>query len=176
MLSDSGTGENGMEESITPESPSLSVIQPIPLPLFAVQLQNILPVEIMARRFPEEKTITPPGQINPPNAQLNIGEPEFNIETRQAQVLMEVKVDPVEEPRLFEISVKLIGIFSYSPEYSLESVRQFLQQGSLSVLLPSARELLLSLSSRLQIPLIVLPLVQLTPPPVSDIKVEDTSQ
>ena len=54
MLSDSGTGEYGMEESLTPESPSPSVIQPIPLPLFAVQLQNILPVEIVAKRFPED--------------------------------------------------------------------------------------------------------------------------
>ena len=120
MLSDSGTGENGLEESITPESPLPSTLQPSPLPLFAVQLQNILPVEIVARRFPEEKTTNSPEQINPPNAQLSLGEPEFNIETRQAQILMEVKVDPVEEPHLFEISVKIIGVFSYSPGYSLE--------------------------------------------------------
>ena len=176
MPSDSGTGEHGMEESITPESPSPSGIQPIPLPLFAVQLQNILPIEIIARRFPEGDTPTSSGQIHPPSAQLNISEPELDVETRQAQVLMEVKVDPVEEPRLFEISAKLVGLFSYSPEYSQESVRQFLQQGSLSVMLPTARELLLSLSTRLQIPLIVLPLVQLTPPPVSDVKAEDTSE
>lgn len=29
---------------------------PITLPLFAVQLQNILPIEIVARRVPEELT------------------------------------------------------------------------------------------------------------------------
>ena len=176
MLSDSGTGEYGMEESLTPESPSPSVIQPIPLPLFAVQLQNILPVEIVAKRFPEDIATSPLGQMNPPNAQLNIGEPEIDSETQQAQVLMEIKVEPIDEPRQFEISIKLLGLFTYSPEYSLEGVRQFLQQGSLSVLLPSARELLLSLSTRLQIPLIVLPLVQLAPPPAPDIQAEDTPQ
>src|SRR5579859_3303191 len=113
MLSDSGSGEYGMEESTTPESSSPSGVQPIPLPLFAVQLQNILPIEIVAKRFPEDIATSPPGQMNPPNAQLNIGEPEIDSETRQAQVLMEIKVEPVGEPHLFEISIKLIGLFTY---------------------------------------------------------------
>ena len=176
MLSDSGSGEHGMEESTTQETSSLPGIKPILLPLFAVQLQNILPIEIVAKRFPENAAIIPAAQTNPPNAQLNIGEPAIDIETRQAQVIMEIKVEPVDEPRLYEISLKLVGLFTYSSEYSPEAVRQFLQQGSLSVMLPSARELLLSLSTRLQIPLIVLPLVQLAPPPTPNTKTEDAPQ
>lgn len=176
MLSDSGSGEHGMEESTTPESSSPSRVQHIPLPLFAVQLQNILLVEIVAKRFPENAAIPPTAETNPPNAQLTIGEPAIDAKTRQAQVLLEIKVEPVDEPRLFEISLKLVGLFTYLPEYSLEMVRQFLQQGSLSVMLPFARELLFSLCTRLQIPFIVLPLVQLAPPLTPDTKAEDTPQ
>ncbi len=176
MPPDSGSGKHGMEESTTQESPSLSDTKPIPLSLFAVQLQNILPVEIVAKRFPENAATSQTAPLNLPNAQLNIGEPTIDIETRQAQVLMEIKVEPVDEPRLFEISLKLVGLFSYSEEYSLEAVRQFLQQGSLSFMLPFARELVFSLCTRLQIPLIVLPLVQLASPPIPDTKTEDAPQ
>jgi len=54
-------------------------------------------------------------------------------------------------------------------------VQNFLQQGSLSVMLPSARELLLSLCTRLQVPMVVLPLVQLGPPTTFDPQIENTS-
>ena len=153
--------------------------QPIALPLFAVQPHNIIPVEIIAKRFLAttiDSALSSPEQFNPPNAQLAIEEPIIQSESQQAQVLMNVRVISTDEPFRFEISLKLLGLFTYARDYEVERVRTFLQQGTLSVMLPVARELLMSLSSRLQIPPIVLPLIQLVPPPVSESKPEDTAQ
>lgn len=165
---------HGMSESAnTPGN------QPIALPLFAVQPQNIIPVEIIAKRFlatTTDSAVSAPEQFNPPNAQLAIEEPIIQPESQQAQVLMNVQVISTDEPFKFEISLKLLGLFTYARDYEVERVRAFLQQGTLSVMLPVARELLMSLSSRLQIPPIVLPLIQLAPPPVFESKPEDTAQ
>jgi preprotein translocase subunit SecB len=169
--------KHGMDEGTTSKDSTPFGVQPFPLPLFAVQLQNILPVEIVAKRFPEDMITTAipsATQLNLPAVQLNVGEPTINTETQQAQVVMEIHVSS-DEPPLFEISLKLVGLFTYASEYNLETVRQFLQFGSLSVILPSARELLLSLCTRLQIPMIILPLVQLAPPP-PDTKAKDAPQ
>ena len=139
-----------------------SSIQQIPLLPFAVQLQNIFPVEIAAKRFPVDTTDS---VIPSTNTQLNLTDLTINSETSRAQICLEVRVDSPNEPRQFEIYFKLVGLFAYAQEYSLEKVQYFLQQGSLSVMLPYARELLLSICMRLQIPMVVLPLVQLAPPP-----------
>jgi len=155
------------------EDVNTSASQPIALPLFAVQLQNIFPVEIVARRFPTTITSPPDEQFISPNAQLTIEEPTIQTETQQAHVSMNVQVISTEGPYAFEISLKLTGQFTYRQDYGLDLVRQFLKQGSLSVMLPTARELLISLSSRLQIPPIVLPLIQLAPPPASEVKPEN---
>jgi preprotein translocase subunit SecB len=136
-------------------------IQQIPLLPFAIQLQNIFPVEVVARRFPVSAASTVMSSVN---TQLNLGNLAIDNEALQAEISLEVHVSFPHEPRPFEIYFKLVGIFTYSQEYSPEMVQQFLQQGSLSVMLPSARELLLSLCTRLQIPMVVLPLVQLAPP------------
>ena len=143
------------------EKATSSGIQQIPLLPFAVQLQNIFPVEVVAKRFPLNAAST---VVSSANTQLNLGELAIDSEALQAQISLEVHVSFPHEPRPFEIYFKLVGIFTYTQEYSPEMVQQFLQQGSLSVMLPSARELLLSLCTRLQIPMIVLPLVQLAPP------------
>lgn len=144
---------------------------PIALPLFAVQLRNIIPLDITARRFPSatpDAPVSPPDQGSPPNVQLNIEEPVIETEKLQAQVVMNVQVLSTGQPYAFEISLKLLGSFTYAPEYDVERVRTFLRQGTLSVMLPVARDLLMNLSAHLQVPLIVLPLVQLAPPPVTE--------
>ena len=76
-----------------------------------------------------------------------------------------MQVDFANEPRPFEISFKLLGIFTYGLEYNLETLNLFLTQGSLSIMLPFARELLTSICTRLQVPPMLLPLIQLTPHP-----------
>lgn len=160
-------------------SANASGSQPIALPLFAVQLHNIIPIEIIAKRFPTtttEPAVSSPQQFNPPNAQLTIEEPIIQSESQQAQVIMNVQVISTDEPLRFEISLKLLAVFTYRQDYGVQHVRTFLRQGTLSVMLPAARELLMSLSSRLQIPSIVLPLVQLEPPLVSETMPEDTAQ
>jgi hypothetical protein len=48
---------------------------PIALPLFAVQLQNIIPLEVVARRFSSvtsDMSVSPSGQGSQPQVQLNI--------------------------------------------------------------------------------------------------------
>ena len=163
-------GESQAEES------ALSDIQPLPLLPFAVQLQNIFPIEIVARRFPVDRAVDLASVVvSNASTQLNLGGLGIDLETSQAQVQLDVNVNFPQEPRLFEISFKLLGIFSYPRDYEPEMVQYFLQQGSLSVMLPSARELLLSLCTRLQVPMVVLPLVQLGPPTTFDPQIGNTS-
>ncbi|MEO8957047.1 MAG: hypothetical protein ABI396_05160 [Ktedonobacteraceae bacterium] len=150
--------------------------QTLPLLQFPVQLQNIFPAGIVANRFPLDKAVDMASVVTTAHTQLNLGELAIDQEALQAQISLELHVSFSQEPRLFEIYFKMIGIFSYVQEYPLEMVQQFLQQGSLGVMLPSARELLLSLCTRLQVPMIVLPLVQLIPPPFSpENKLENNS-
>lgn len=137
-------------------------IQPLPLLPFDVQLQNVFPIEIVARRFPIEMAVSKDiGEPVGVQTELNLNEPGIDAEVLRAQIHLDVRVSFPQEPRLFEIYFKLVGIFSYEKYYKPESVLNFLQHGSLSVLLPSARELLLSLCTRLQVPMVVLPLVRL---------------
>jgi preprotein translocase subunit SecB len=103
------------------------------------------------------------------NLQLNVSDINIDSNTLQAQTILNVKVDP--EPRSFELFIKLVGLFSYSSEYKREEVQQYLQHGSISVLLPYARELVTSLCTRLQIPIVMLPLIQLADP--SDVDMND---
>lgn len=159
-----------IEETAPPDS------QQLPLLPFAIQLQNILPIEIVARRFPVDIAVDLASVVTSNvSTQLTLGGLGINPEISQAQIQLELKVDFPHEPRLFEISFKLLGIFSYTRDYEPEKVEFFLRQGSLSVMLPSARELLLSLCTRLQVPMVVLPLIQLAPPPSSDPQIGDTS-
>jgi preprotein translocase subunit SecB len=161
------------------ESANASENQPTSLPLFGVQPQNIIPVEIIARRFftPSTDSAIPlPEQFAPPSVQFTLEEPTIQSEGQQAQILMNVQVLSTNEPFRYEISLKLLGLFAFKQEYGLEFVRVFLQQSALSVMLPVVRELLMSLSSRLQVPLIMLPLIQLAPPSVAEAKPEDADQ
>ncbi len=134
----------------------------------AVQLQSIFAVEIIAKRFP----VNMPSVIST-QSNINLEEVQVNHENFLAQVILNVQVGFTEEPHPFEISFKLVGIFAYTQEYNDEMVRQFLEQGSLSVMLPFARELLLSLCIRLQVPPLILQMVQLTSPPAMATETED---
>jgi preprotein translocase subunit SecB len=136
-------------------------------------------VEISAKRFftpSTESAIPSPEQFVPPSVQLALEEPTIQPEGQQAQILMNVQALSTTEPFRYEISLKLLGLFAFMQGYDVEFVRAFLQQGSLSVMLPVARELLMSHSSRLQVPLIMLPLIQLAPPPPTEAKQEDADQ
>lgn len=146
-------------ESVSDE-PVSSGTQPISLQPFAIQLQDVVAIEIAAKRFPIENSSDT--QIN-----TNISIVGVNIDpaSLQAQVIIEIKLEPLQEPHLFELFLRMVGLFSYASEYDPNIVQQFLQQGSLSVMLPFVRELIFSLSMRLQIPPIMLSLIQLTPPP-----------
>src|SRR5258706_5120946 len=116
MSSDWST-EHGRENATPNERASFGV-QPFALPQFAVQLQNIVPVEIIAKRLFDDAAnnaaIMPDMQLNQPTIQLNIGEPLINSEMQRAQVLMEIQVESSSEPFLFEISLKLAGLFTYA--------------------------------------------------------------
>src|SRR5207249_1570001 len=99
--------------------------QPLYALPFAIQLQNIFPIEIVARRFPV-------AIANSPDVQLNTSEIQIDSESSQAQVILEVHVGFSDEPRPFEISYKMLGQFNYTQEYNAEMVYMFLSQGSLS--------------------------------------------
>ncbi len=133
--------------------------QPLPFLPFAVQLQNIFAIEISAKRFPVDIS-------SPPNTQLNLSveNVQIDVEHQMAQVILNVQVKCIDDPPPFEILFNLLGLFKYDQAYKIEQIRTYLEQGSLSVMIPFARELLLSLCTRLQIPLLLLPLVQLAPP------------
>ena len=133
---------------------------------FDVQLQNIFTIEIVAKRFPVDFPSFPIS----PNVGLNVSEIHVDEEKLQAQVILDMHVEFAEEPRPFEISFRLLGSFTYTKEYNTEALHLFLNQGSLSIILPFARELLTSLCIRLQIPPLLLPLIQLTPPPENQFK------
>jgi preprotein translocase subunit SecB len=161
------------------ESANASENHPTSLLLFGVQPQNIIPVEIITKRFfpPSTNSVEPlPEQFTAPSVQLTLEEPSIQPEGQQAQILMNIQVLSTTEPFRYEISLKLLGLFAFKQGYDLEFVRAFLQQGALSVMLPVARELLMSLSSRLQVPLIMLPLIQLAPPPPVEAESEDANQ
>src|SRR6266699_5003987 len=107
------------EEGATQAQPPLNFL---PAP---VQLQNIFTTELIAKRFP----VSMPSAIN---TQLNLNLEDMQVfqESSQAQVILNVQVGFNDEPRLFEISFKLVGIFAFAPGYNVELVRQFLEQGS----------------------------------------------
>ncbi|HLJ33190.1 MAG TPA: protein-export chaperone SecB, partial [Ktedonobacteraceae bacterium] len=134
------------------------VLKPVYFLPFDVQLQNTFCIEIMARRFPVDIE-------NVPHVQVNLEEAQVDIQASRAQVTLHVRTVSNDNPPPFDISFKLLGIFNYSEHYRENEVRVFLEQGSLSILLPFARELLFSICARLQVPPMMLTMVQLVPHP-----------
>lgn len=152
--------KHASEKETNVQTSPQSTILPMALQPFAVQLLDIVPTEIIARRFP----VTASNHQVTINVQFNIIELGVDTENLQAQTTLEVKVEPFEEPHIFEIHFNMVAFFTYGSDYTQEMVSEFLQQGSLSLMLPFARELVLSLSTRLHLPPIVLSLIQLASP------------
>ena len=131
--------------------------EPMPFLPSEVQLQNVFAIDITARRFPVETTHTP-------IAHLSMEDIEVDEQSPHANAVLQVALEFVDEPIPFELSFRLLGQFTYQPEYEVEKVQTFLERGSLSVMLPFAREMLFSLCTRLQIPPIMLSMIKLAPP------------
>lgn len=141
------------EGSVTPLNLPISLVP------FAIQLQNVIPVEMVAKRFPVDLV---PGI--PVNSEINIVGLSIDPDNRQAQILTEAKIAPINDPKPFEILLKVVGLFTYPEKYSPNDVQEYLHSGSISALLPFIRELIFHLSARLQIPPIMLPIIQLANP------------
>lgn len=137
------------------ESQALKPVYFLP---FDVQLQNTFCREIVARRFPVDIE-------RMPLVQANLEDAEVDNEQHLAQVTLHIQTVTDTEFPPFDISFKILGMFSYTEDYSEAEVRLFLEQGSLSILLPFARELLLNTCSRLQVPPMMLTMVKLAPHP-----------
>lgn len=126
----------------------------------SIRLLNVFAAEISAKRHPIE--ISPDLAAS---SQMNLGDIVIDEENALAQIALSVSVGFQSDPKPFEISFKMIGSFAYAPDMPKEAIFQFLNGGSLGVLLPFARELLMNLCTRLQVPIIILPMIQLTPLP-----------
>jgi len=142
---------------------------PLPFLPSEIQLQNIFAIEMTAKRFPVDMD-------GEPVARLGIVGVAVDSAEYQAQVELSVSLEFTDEPHPFDISFNLLGRFTYAPQFKPADVVRFLEMGSLSIMLPFARELLLSICTRLQIPPIILPMVKLAPPPSFDEMKEDTPE
>jgi preprotein translocase subunit SecB len=131
---------------------------PLPFLPFEVQLQNIFVTEIVGKHFPVQTD-------EQPEAKLSIEDINIDESTFYASAVLNVEVSFAEEPRPFDISFKLLGQFSYDSNLTSAQVKKFLTEGSLSIMFPFARETLLGLCIRLQVPPVMLAMIKLAPPP-----------
>ena len=159
------------DEQASSEGDSEQRQNPLPFLASEVQLRNIFVIEVAAKRFGSEVP-------NAATVQLNLEDVSINEADFQAQAVLALNMNFAEEPRPFEISFKLLGQFEYDSSLKPARVRTFLEQGSFSVMLPFVREFLCSLSTRLQIPPVMLPMIKVAPPPIvdSDMETEASSQ
>jgi len=146
------------EEQVSLEKHESQTLSPVLFLPYDVQLQNTFCIEIIAKRFPMDI-------VNMPRVQINLEDVEIDTHNSRAQVTVHIWTVFDENTPSFDISFKLLGLFSYTESYSEEEVHVFLEQGSLSILLPFARELLLSICNRLQVPPMMLTMVKLAPHP-----------
>jgi hypothetical protein len=142
----------------------------IPMLHFSVQFQNVFAAEIIARRFPVDSSTYKPSDIE---TIVTLEGISIDTATSIAQAILSIQILLKNEPRLFEIAFKQVGLFTYSKDYSPEMVYTFLERGSLSVMLPFARETLIGICNRLQIPAIFLPMVPIISPSISNASEED---
>lgn len=150
--------QHGTDEQTLIKEYDANALRPISFLPFDVQLQNTFCIEIAARRFPVASE-------NMPHVQVNLEDTEVDAEHSLAQVTLHIWTISDDDQPLFDIAFKLLGIFTYTEGYSEDEVRLFLKQGSLSILLPFARELLINICTRLQVPPMMLTMVKLTPNP-----------
>ncbi|MEO7019541.1 MAG: hypothetical protein ABI234_05270 [Ktedonobacteraceae bacterium] len=139
---------------------SFQYTQPQYLMPASIQLENIFVIEVMAKKYPVEI----PSDTFIVASKIRIEEVQLAPDNIHAQAILSVQVEFDKEPRPFEISFKLIGLFAYTQNMTTDAIAQFLRQGSLSVMLPFARELLMNLCMRLQVPPIMLQMIQIVVP------------
>lgn len=119
--------------------------------------------ESNAKRYPVEISSEVTPQLHGSLEDVAIA--ENNI---QAQVTLNIFITTQSESKPFELSYKIIGSFVCTPDVPRNVMLQFLHQGSLGVLLPFARELLMNLCTRL----ILLPMIQLSLSPSEEMSSE----
>ncbi len=134
-----------------------------------IQQHNIFVIEMIAKRFPVNAS-------EMPAAELSIADVQVDDKSQQAQVVLSVSLQFTTEPHPFDISFKILSEFTYTPQISQKEVIRFLELSSMSIMLPFARELLLSICMRLQIPPVILPMVKLAPPPSLDAMKDEISK
>lgn len=157
-------GENKMlEGSVDPRK------EPLPFLPSEIQQHNIFVIEVAAKRFPVHID-------EMPSAELAIVDVQVDDASQQAQVVLSVSLEFANEPHPFDISFRLLSEFTYDPQVSKIDVTRFLEMGSMSIMLPFAREVLLSICMRLQVPPIMLPMVKLAPPPSLDTRKGEISK
>jgi preprotein translocase subunit SecB len=135
------------------------VIFPLP---YEIQLQNTFAVEISAKKFPISLSEEDSAQLSP-DINLSFQNIQVNEQSFEAQVLLAAHISFPSDPRLFEISFKLLGLFTYTDNFTTEQVHMYLEKGALSILLPFARELLSSICIRLQVPVFLIPMIPISP-------------
>jgi preprotein translocase subunit SecB len=152
MASEHLNDENNIEQNKAPSSQGRGLF---PLP-FDIQLQSTCVSEIIARKFPLLVSESS-GPFNP-NISLGLTNIQIDEKNLLAQVILSVQIGFPTEPKLFDISFGILGLFTYTSTYPIDQVRLYLEQGSFSILLPFARELLASLCTRLQVPVFYIPM------------------
>lgn len=148
-----------VERSENPKKMPLSFLP------FPMQLRNVYIMEMVAKRSRIE-------MVDPPLADLSLGEIEVDEEHLQASVVLTVKMEFSYEPHPFDILFKIGGEFSYTSGYSVKQIHKFLEQGAMSVLLPFARETLYSICLRLQVTPVMLTMLQTATFPLDEIEKE----
>ena len=106
MVSD-GPEQHSEDEKMEVKEDAEQAQRPLQFLPSPVQLQNIFVIEIIARRFP----VAMPSAINT-LSNLNLEDIQVFQESLQAQSVLNVRVEFKDEPRPFEISFKLVGIFT----------------------------------------------------------------
>lgn len=132
--------------------------QELPLSLGPVQLRDVFPVNLSAKRNKQAQLSeeTPSAQIG----DARVLQPDGSEQENLAQVEMSASIVFPSGDSPFEISVTIVAVFEQvQPIPSGQSLQEYLAQVSLTLLLPFLRELIYTLSSQLRIGPVLLPIV-----------------
>lgn len=145
--------EQGVTDPAEPTGPSATNISLPPAPM---QLRDVFPVTLVARRYQVAPAPDQPhGQANAQVSNLTIfsGEPF-------TQVQLTATIVSAHEPSFFDIEVTIVGVFERTGAlpvgYTLES---YLEATSLALLMPFLRENVFEMGIRMRIGPVLLPTV-----------------
>ena len=131
--------------------------QDLPLSLGPVQLRDVFPVELTAKR---NKQMQASGEAAAQISGPTILRPEDPAQDNVAQVEMGASIGFSSDTGPFEIAVKIVGIFEQVEQIpDGVSLPDYLSQVSLTLLLPFLREQIFTLSTQLRIGPVLLPIV-----------------